>query len=102
MPPEAARNGKEGGQSCTESSRPSPTEIEQPQRPRSAGLRLWAEGRDWLTVSYLPPYAPDLNPVEGIRSLLRRGRLSNGARGCASQRTSPDRRSRTNVSKRER
>ncbi|MFI0717000.1 transposase [Streptomyces inhibens] len=69
---------------------------------RAAGLRLWAEGRDWLIVYYLPPYAPDLNPVEGIRSLLRRGRLSNGARGCASQPTPPDRRSPTNVSKRER
>ncbi|MEU6015476.1 transposase, partial [Streptomyces sp. NPDC047515] len=30
-------------------------------------------------VYYLPPYAPDLNPVEGIWSLLRRGWLSNVA-----------------------
>jgi transposase len=30
---------------------------------------------------YLPPYAPDLSPVEGIRSLLRGGRLSNVAFG---------------------
>ncbi|MBD2835225.1 transposase [Streptomyces pratensis] len=29
-----------------------------------------AEARDWLTSYYLPPYAPDLNPVEGIWSLL--------------------------------
>uniref|UniRef100_UPI0008238DCF transposase n=1 Tax=unclassified Streptomyces TaxID=2593676 RepID=UPI0008238DCF len=35
--------------------------------------------RDWLTIYYLPPYAPDLNPVEGIWSLLRRGWLSNVA-----------------------
>lgn len=30
-------------------------------------------------LPYLPPYAPDLNPVEGIWSLLRRGWLSNVA-----------------------
>ncbi|WP_455907808.1 IS630 family transposase [Streptomyces halstedii] len=46
---------------------------------KAAGLREWAEGRDWLTIYYLPPYAPDLNPVEGIWSLLRRGWLSNVA-----------------------
>ncbi|MER7514294.1 transposase [Streptomyces lavendulae] len=44
-----------------------------------AGLREWAAARDWLTIYYLPPYAPGLNPVEGIWSLLRRGRLSNVA-----------------------
>ncbi|MER8003935.1 transposase, partial [Streptomyces sp. NPDC095613] len=32
-----------------------------------------------VTIYYLPPYAPDLNPVEGIWSLLRRGWLSNVA-----------------------
>ncbi|MFQ6148816.1 transposase, partial [Streptomyces seoulensis] len=41
--------------------------------------RECAEARDWLTIYYLPPYAPDLNPVEGIWSLLRRGWLSNVA-----------------------
>ncbi|WLQ38292.1 transposase [Streptomyces castrisilvae] len=46
---------------------------------KAAGLREFAEARDWLTIYYLPPYAPDLNPVEGIWSLLRRGRLSNVA-----------------------
>ncbi|WP_432037885.1 IS630 family transposase [Streptomyces cucumeris] len=46
---------------------------------KAAGLREWAELRDWLTIYYLPPYAPDLNPVEGIWSLLRRGWLSNVA-----------------------
>ncbi|SCE16701.1 DDE superfamily endonuclease [Streptomyces sp. Termitarium-T10T-6] len=30
------------------------------------GLREFTASRDWLTVCYLPPYAPDLNPVEGI------------------------------------
>ncbi|MFJ3279471.1 transposase [Streptomyces halstedii] len=46
---------------------------------KAAGLREFAESRDWLTIYYLPPYAPDLNPVEGIWSLLRRGWLSNVA-----------------------
>jgi hypothetical protein len=35
--------------------------------------------QDWLTVYQLPPYAPDLNPVEGIWSLPRRGFLANVA-----------------------
>nr|WP_274390235.1 transposase [Streptomyces adustus] len=46
---------------------------------KAADLREWAAAQDWLTIYYLPPYAPDLNPVEGIWSLLRRGRLSNVA-----------------------
>lgn len=46
---------------------------------KAIGLRVFAEARDWLTIYYLPPYAPDLNPVEGIWSLLRRGWLSNVA-----------------------
>ena len=46
---------------------------------KAADLRKFAEARDWLTIYYLPPYAPDLNPVEGIWSLLRRGWLSNVA-----------------------
>jgi hypothetical protein len=28
---------------------------------------------DWLTVFQLPTYAPDLNPTEGICSLVKRG-----------------------------
>lgn len=28
--------------------------------------------RDWLTVIRLPPYTPDLNPVEGLWSALKR------------------------------
>ncbi|WSJ89976.1 transposase [Streptomyces sp. NBC_01304] len=44
-----------------------------------ARLRTWITDRDWLTVHQLPSYAPDLNPVEGIWSLLRRGWLSNVA-----------------------
>jgi hypothetical protein len=48
---------------------------------KAAGPRKFAEARDWLTIFCLPPCAPDLNPVEGIWSLLRRGRLSNVAFG---------------------
>ncbi|GAB2895204.1 hypothetical protein GCM10027074_73640 [Streptomyces deserti] len=46
---------------------------------KAADLREWATARDWLTIYYLPPYAPDLKPVEGIWSLLRRSWLSNVA-----------------------
>ncbi|NQE86200.1 IS630 family transposase [Nocardia terpenica] len=43
----------------------------------TAGMRRFVTGHDWLTVYQLPAYAPDLNPTEGIWSLLRRGRLAN-------------------------
>lgn len=46
---------------------------------KAADLRQFADAQDWLTIIYLPAYAPDLNPVEGIWSLLRRGWLSNVA-----------------------
>jgi len=42
------------------------------------GMREYVEDHDWLTVVQLPPYCPDLNPVEGIWSLLRR-KLANTA-----------------------
>ncbi|WP_405771852.1 transposase [Actinacidiphila glaucinigra] len=35
------------------------------------------DGRDWLTVHYLPAYAPDLNPVEQVWSHLKRTALAN-------------------------
>ena len=35
--------------------------------------------RDWLTVCQLPPYAPELNPVEAVWSHLKRS-LANLAR----------------------
>lgn len=44
--------------------------------PATMSRREFADSRDWLTIYYLPPYAPDLNPVEGTWSLLRRGWLS--------------------------
>ncbi|MGW5326969.1 transposase [Streptomyces sp. NPDC004014] len=46
---------------------------------KAADLQTFAEARGWLTIYYPPPYAPDLNPVEGIWSLLRRGWLSDVA-----------------------
>ncbi|SHN29584.1 DDE superfamily endonuclease [Streptomyces yunnanensis] len=45
----------------------------------TAGMREYIAEHDWLTVFQLHPYAPDLNPVEGIWSLLRRGPLANVA-----------------------
>lgn len=35
------------------------------------------DGRDWLTVHYLPAYAPDLNPVEQVWAHLKRTALAN-------------------------
>lgn len=45
----------------------------------TAGMRHYIAERDWLTVYQLPPYAPDLNPVEGIWSVLRRTTMANRA-----------------------
>ncbi|WP_371800429.1 transposase [Streptomyces sp. NBC_01707] len=45
----------------------------------AAGMKQYAADHDWLTVFQLPSYAPDLNPVEGIWSLLRRGPMANTA-----------------------
>lgn len=38
----------------------------------TAGMRQFIAEHDWLTVVQLPVYAPQLNPVEGIWSLIRR------------------------------
>lgn len=46
---------------------------------RTAGLRDDAAGHDWLTIAQLPSYSPDLNPVEGVWSLLRRDPMANTA-----------------------
>ncbi|MFD9467316.1 transposase [Streptomyces sp. NPDC060027] len=46
---------------------------------RAAGMREYAAAHDWLTIVQLPSYAPDLNPVEGIWSLLWRSPLANVA-----------------------
>ena len=38
---------------------------------RSARMRRYLAARDWLTVFYLPPYTPELNPVESVWSHLK-------------------------------
>ncbi|MFF1378777.1 transposase [Streptomyces sp. NPDC058308] len=43
---------------------------------RTAGMRQYAADHDWLTIICLPPTAPNLNPAEGVWSLLRRGWLA--------------------------
>ncbi|GAB2450793.1 hypothetical protein GCM10027187_18270 [Streptosporangium sandarakinum] len=45
----------------------------------TAGIRRYITERDWLTVYQLPTYVPDLNPVEGIWSILRRTTMANRA-----------------------
>jgi len=45
----------------------------------AAGMRRYIADRDWLTVYQLPSYAPDLNSVEGIWSVLRRTTTANRA-----------------------
>jgi len=38
----------------------------------SQAMRHWIRSqRDWLVVEYLPAYAPDLNPVEGLWANLK-------------------------------
>ena len=44
---------------------------------KRAELRAFTSGQPWLRVFWLPAYAPDLNPVEGIWSVLKRGPLAN-------------------------
>jgi DDE superfamily endonuclease len=45
----------------------------------SAVMSELVAGRDWLTIYRLPPYAHELNPVEGIWSVLKRS-LANLAK----------------------
>ncbi|GHB85147.1 hypothetical protein GCM10010347_65160 [Streptomyces cirratus] len=42
-------------------------------------MREFIDAHDWITAYRLPPYAPDLNPVEGIWSILRRTSQANTA-----------------------
>ncbi|WP_434482023.1 IS630 family transposase [Streptomyces sp. NBC_01340] len=46
---------------------------------RDRRLREFIDAQDWITVHFLLPYAPQLNPVEGIWSLLRRRCQANTA-----------------------
>jgi transposase len=49
----------------------------------SLAMRTWVAGQHaWLTVEYLPAYAPDLNPVEGLWANLKGVELAN--RACRS------------------
>jgi transposase len=46
----------------------------------SLAMRAWvADQRAWLQVEYLPAYAPDLNPVEGLWANLKGVELANRA-----------------------
>lgn len=48
------------------------------QPHRAAVVREWIARNDsWLTIQRLPPYAPDLNPVEAMWSWLKGTALAN-------------------------
>jgi transposase len=48
----------------------------------SVAMRAWlASQHAWLQVEYLPSYAPDLNPVEGLWANLKDVELANRACG---------------------
>jgi transposase len=47
----------------------------------ASDLHAWAAGQPWLEVEYLPAYAPELNPVEGLWANLKGCELAN--RCCA-------------------
>jgi hypothetical protein len=40
---------------------------------KSKKMRALIAKRPWLTVFHLPPYAPELNPVEGVWSAMKSG-----------------------------
>ena len=44
---------------------------------RSAVRQLQEAGADWLSVEWLPPYAPDLNPVEAVWNQAKYSDLAN-------------------------
>jgi transposase len=44
---------------------------------RSAVRKLHQAGASWLTAEWLPPYAPDLNPVEAMWSYAKYCDLAN-------------------------
>lgn len=46
---------------------------------RSAVRQLQDRGTPWFDVEWLPAYAPDLNPVEGLWSCTKHGDLANYA-----------------------
>lgn len=46
---------------------------------RARTLRIWLERKNGIRAIFLPPYAPDLNPVELFWSYLKYHRLANFA-----------------------
>ena len=42
-------------------------------------MRAFIDAHEWVTAYHLPPYTPDLNPVEGIWSILRQTNQANTA-----------------------
>ena len=44
---------------------------------RSAARQLLADADDWFQVEWLPPYAPDLDPVEDVWNQSKYGTLAN-------------------------
>ena len=46
-------------------------------RHTCAEMSAFIQATEWLRVFQLPSYAPDLNPVEGIWSMIVRGPLAN-------------------------
>jgi transposase len=53
----------------------------QPRRHHAGDLQEWAATQPWLVVEYLPSYAPELDPVEGLWANLNGCELAN--RCCA-------------------
>jgi len=49
------------------------------EQSKDRRLREFINTHDWITCYFLPSYAPDLNPVEGIWSLLGRSSQANTA-----------------------
>jgi hypothetical protein len=76
LPDEAALDGVEEFLStCCASTAPGPHEPAAVDFHAAEGCQLAdfaEENRAWLRVYRLPAYSPDLNPVEGIWSLLKR------------------------------
>ncbi len=46
---------------------------------RAKRVQAWLAARKRIVVEWLPPYAPDLNPVEGVWSHTKYGDLANFA-----------------------
>jgi transposase len=44
---------------------------------RSKAMRAYVATHDWLKLEFLPPYAPELNPVEGLWANLKGTELAN-------------------------